>query len=151
MASGCIDTHCLVLGTSWRWVVSFTSLPLYPPEKKPPYPLDWKLGGLQSLSGRREEEKVLDPTGTSTRTPRSFSPVASRYTDCAILACLFVIYDILNFLYMILLAVLLDCGLWLLGMFLFFEGNLLYIDRNFSSSGEQACKAPLSSMRGLRD
>jgi hypothetical protein len=27
--SGCIDPHFLDLGTSWRWVVSFTPLPLY--------------------------------------------------------------------------------------------------------------------------
>jgi hypothetical protein len=28
--NGCIDPHLLDLGTSWRWVVSFTPLPLYP-------------------------------------------------------------------------------------------------------------------------
>jgi hypothetical protein len=27
---GCIDSHFLDLGTSWRWVVSFTAQPLYP-------------------------------------------------------------------------------------------------------------------------
>jgi hypothetical protein len=30
MGSGCIDPHFLDLGTSWRWVVSFTPRPLYP-------------------------------------------------------------------------------------------------------------------------
>jgi hypothetical protein len=52
--------------------------PLYPR-----YPLDRKLGGPQSQSGRRGEEKILDPTGT--RTP-VVQPVASRYTDYAIQA-----------------------------------------------------------------
>jgi hypothetical protein len=33
--SGCIDPHYLELGTSWRWVVSFTSRPLYPRERDP--------------------------------------------------------------------------------------------------------------------
>jgi hypothetical protein len=33
--SGCIDTHFLDLGTSWRFVVSFTPLPLYPGERAP--------------------------------------------------------------------------------------------------------------------
>jgi hypothetical protein len=33
--SGCIDPHFLDLGTSWRWVVSFTLRPLYPGEESP--------------------------------------------------------------------------------------------------------------------
>jgi hypothetical protein len=36
--------------------------PLYPSESSPGYPLDRRLGGPQSLSGRRGEE-ILDPTG----------------------------------------------------------------------------------------
>jgi hypothetical protein len=32
------------------------------------------LGGPQSRSGRFGEEKILDPTGTRTPTPRSSSP-----------------------------------------------------------------------------
>jgi hypothetical protein len=35
MGGGCIDPHFLYLGISWRWVVSFTPQPLYPP-----YPLE---------------------------------------------------------------------------------------------------------------
>jgi hypothetical protein len=35
MGSGCIDTHYLDLGTSWRSAVSFTPRPLYPREKAP--------------------------------------------------------------------------------------------------------------------
>jgi hypothetical protein len=34
----CIDPHCLDLSISWRWVVSFTPLPLYPWGKRPQYP-----------------------------------------------------------------------------------------------------------------
>jgi hypothetical protein len=79
----CIDSYFLDLGTSWRWVVSFTPRPLYPRGKSPWYPLNSRLGGAQNWSGRRGEEKVLDPTVTRTATPRSFSPIAGRYTDCA--------------------------------------------------------------------
>jgi hypothetical protein len=50
-------------------VVSFTLHPLYPR-----YPLYRRLGGPQSRSGRHGEEKILDPTGTRTPTPQSFSP-----------------------------------------------------------------------------
>jgi Fe-S cluster biosynthesis and repair protein YggX len=51
----------LDLGASWRWVVSFTPWPLYPQKKSPCYPLDRRLGGLQSRSGRRGEEKNFQP------------------------------------------------------------------------------------------
>jgi hypothetical protein len=43
--SGCIDTHFLDLGTSWRIVVSFTPRPLYSRGKSPRYPLDRRLNG----------------------------------------------------------------------------------------------------------
>jgi hypothetical protein len=72
--SGCIDPRFLDLGTSWRWVVSFTPLPLYPRVKSPLYPLDRRLGEPQRLSGRYVEAKVLDSTGTRTPTPRPSSP-----------------------------------------------------------------------------
>jgi hypothetical protein len=42
--SGCIDPHFFDLGTSWRWVVSFTPLPLYPRGKSPPPSTNW-IGG----------------------------------------------------------------------------------------------------------
>jgi hypothetical protein len=35
-----------------------------PPGKEPRYPLDRRLGGPQSRSGRHVEEKIVDPTGT---------------------------------------------------------------------------------------
>jgi hypothetical protein len=53
--------------------------PLYPRGKSPQYPLDRRLGGPQSRSERRGEEKILDPTGVRTPTPRS----SSRYIDYA--------------------------------------------------------------------
>jgi hypothetical protein len=71
--SGCIDPHFLDLGTSWRWVVSFTPRPLYPCGE-PRYLLDWRLGRPQSRSGRHGKEKILDPTSTRTTTPPSSSP-----------------------------------------------------------------------------
>jgi hypothetical protein len=54
---------------------------VYPWGKSPLYPSDRRLGGPQSRSGRRGEEKILDPTGTRIPIPRSSSAVASRYTD----------------------------------------------------------------------
>jgi hypothetical protein len=42
-------------------VVSFTPQPLYPQGKIPCYPLDRRLGGLQSRSGRGGEEKNFQP------------------------------------------------------------------------------------------
>jgi hypothetical protein len=74
----CTDPRFLDFGISWGWVVSFTPRPLYPRGKIPQCPLDRRLGGPQSRSGRRGEEKMLDPIGTRTPTPRSSSqkPVA---------------------------------------------------------------------------
>jgi hypothetical protein len=46
-------------GTRWRWVVSFTPRPLYPQGKTSWYPLDRRLGGPQSRSGRGGEESLL--------------------------------------------------------------------------------------------
>jgi hypothetical protein len=63
MGSGRIDPRFLDLGTSWRWVVSFTPRPLYPRGKSPRYPFERRLGGPQSQPGWRDEEKILDPTG----------------------------------------------------------------------------------------
>jgi hypothetical protein len=58
---GGIVPRILDLGTRWRWVVSFTPRPLYPQGKSPLYPLDRRLGGPQSLSGRSGEEKNTQP------------------------------------------------------------------------------------------
>jgi hypothetical protein len=42
---------------------------LYPRRKSPRHPLDRRLGGPQSRSGRRGGEKILNPTGTRIPTP----------------------------------------------------------------------------------
>jgi hypothetical protein len=79
----------LDLGTSWRWVVSFKARPLYPRRKSLRYPLDRRLGGPQSRSGRRGEENILDhPTGTRTPTPRSSSPQPLCLRRMLMLSCL---------------------------------------------------------------
>jgi hypothetical protein len=69
-----------------RWVVSFTPRPLYPHGKSPWYPLDRRLGGPQSRSGRGGEEKI--PSLRRESNPRTpiVQPVAQRYTDWAITA-----------------------------------------------------------------
>jgi hypothetical protein len=46
----------LDLGTRWRWVVSYTPLPLYPRRNSPQYPLDrmgWPRVGLDAVQKRR--------------------------------------------------------------------------------------------------
>jgi len=50
-----------VVVARWRWVVSFTLRPLYSRRKSPRCPLDKKLGGPQSRSGRSGDEKNLYP------------------------------------------------------------------------------------------
>jgi hypothetical protein len=50
-----------------------------PPGKSPRYPLDRKLGGPQNRSGRRGEEKILEPTGTQNPPARSRSLYGLRY------------------------------------------------------------------------
>jgi hypothetical protein len=49
--SGCKLHSFFDLGTRWRWVVSFTTRPLYPQGKSPWYPFNGRLGGPQSRSG----------------------------------------------------------------------------------------------------
>jgi hypothetical protein len=53
----------LDLDTRWRWVISFTPLSLYSRGKSPRYPLDERLGGPQSRSGRCGEENSFVPVG----------------------------------------------------------------------------------------
>jgi hypothetical protein len=74
----------LDLDNSRRRVVSFTRRLLYLRERSPRYQLDRRLGGPQSRSERRGEEKFIDPTGTRTPTPPSSSPfpVAIPCTGC---------------------------------------------------------------------
>jgi hypothetical protein len=71
--SGCIDPRILDLGTSWRWVITFTPQLLYSRGKSLWYTSDRRLDGPQNRSGWRREEKNIAPNGTrapSTRPPR---------------------------------------------------------------------------------
>jgi hypothetical protein len=70
----------LDLGTRLRWVVSFTTRPLNPQGKSPRYPLDRRLGGSRSRSGRGVEEKNSQPLpGIETQT--SDRPARSQWTN----------------------------------------------------------------------
>jgi hypothetical protein len=55
-----------------------------PRGKSPRYPLDTRLGGLQSLSGRRGEGENSWPYRNLNSDPSAIQPVVSRYTDYAI-------------------------------------------------------------------
>jgi hypothetical protein len=55
-----IQLHIFNLGTRWRWVVRFIPWPHYPQAKSPQYPLDRRLGKLQSQPGYSgKKEKAL--------------------------------------------------------------------------------------------
>jgi hypothetical protein len=67
-------------GTHWigGWVGPRTALvggegQLHVPSAFPRYPLDRRLGGPQSRSGRRGQEKILDHAGTPSLIPQSSS------------------------------------------------------------------------------
>jgi hypothetical protein len=57
---------CMLDSTSWKFVVSFTSWPLYPQRKSPQYPLGRTLGGPLNWSGKHGEKKNLASTRTQT-------------------------------------------------------------------------------------
>jgi len=65
-----IAPRILHLVTRRRWVVSFMPRPLYPQGKSPWYPLDERLGGPQSRSGRSGEEKNSPPLSGIEWNPR---------------------------------------------------------------------------------
>jgi hypothetical protein len=73
-----IAPRILNLGTTERWVVSFTSRPLYPQEKSPCYQLYRRLGRPQSWPrcGGEEKNSQLLP-GLE---PPIIQAVAQRYT-----------------------------------------------------------------------
>jgi hypothetical protein len=85
-----IAPRFLDLGTRWRWVVSFTSMPLYRQGKSPWYPLYRRLGGPQSRSGRGGEEKnSLSLPGLE---PSIIQLVAQRCTtelSCPLYCCIY--------------------------------------------------------------
>jgi hypothetical protein len=78
LGNGGISPRILDLGTRWRWVVSFTPQPLYSQGKDPWYPLDRRLGGPQSRSGRCGEKKNSQPPPELE--PPIIQPVARRCT-----------------------------------------------------------------------
>jgi hypothetical protein len=84
--SGCIDPHFLDLGTSLRWVVSFTPLPLYPRERAPG--THFKGGWVDPRAGLDDMHKwkFFTLPGLKLSCPLVIQPIASRYTDWAILA-----------------------------------------------------------------
>jgi hypothetical protein len=45
-----IVPRTLNLGTTWRWLISLTSRPLYPRSNCHKYPLDRRLGGLKTVT-----------------------------------------------------------------------------------------------------
>jgi hypothetical protein len=59
--SGGVAPRILNLGARWRWVVSFMTHTLYVRRNNPRYPLDRRLCGPQSRSGRGGEEKSSHP------------------------------------------------------------------------------------------
>jgi hypothetical protein len=77
--SGCINSHFLDLGTSWRWVVSFTPRLLYRLWKSPPYPLSEPPEPVWTTWIRENSWSYRD----SDSDPSVVQPVASRYTDYA--------------------------------------------------------------------
>jgi hypothetical protein len=75
-------------------VVSFTLLLLYSQGKNNRYPLYGGLVRPQSRSGRRGEEKILDPTGNRTPTPgfSSSLPIATP-TELSLLSVCYLSYE----------------------------------------------------------
>jgi hypothetical protein len=80
--SGCIDLRFIDLSTSWRWVIRFTPLLLYPLRKSPRYSLD-RIGGWVGpepvWTVWRSENSW--PIRDSNSDPSVFNPVASFYTE----------------------------------------------------------------------
>jgi hypothetical protein len=76
--SGCIDPHFLDLGTSWKWVVSFT-----PGERAPGTHYIGGCVGPRAGLDDVEKKKFLALPGLEPH-PSVVQPVTSRYTDYAI-------------------------------------------------------------------
>jgi hypothetical protein len=66
--------------------VQFHASTALPQGKSPRYPLDRRLGGTQSSSGRGGEETIPNPRRESNPRTPIVQPVAQRYTDWAITA-----------------------------------------------------------------
>jgi len=93
--SGGIAARFLDLSTRWRWVVSFTTRPLCPQVKSPWYPLDRRLVGPQSRSGRGGENKNSQPLPGFE--PRSLTTVHTPLPcswACIIVSCVSIAYTL---------------------------------------------------------
>jgi hypothetical protein len=86
--SGCLDPHFLDLGTSWRCVVSFTPLALYPRGKSRRQSLGRRLGGPQPAYTTWRKERS-SPYRDLNSNPSFGHPVASHYTASTISAPLY--------------------------------------------------------------
>jgi hypothetical protein len=69
----CCYLNILDLGTSWRWMVSFTPQLLNSVGKSPWYPLTRRPGGSHNRPELHGKFKILDTTRTRNPTPRSSS------------------------------------------------------------------------------
>jgi hypothetical protein len=78
LGNGDVAPNILNLCTKWGWEVGFMTRPFYPHEKRPWYPLDRRLDGHQSRSGRGGEEKNSQPLPGLE--PHIIQPIAQRYT-----------------------------------------------------------------------
>jgi hypothetical protein len=80
-AYGGVDVYIHIFLTSalagGEWTASRTGL--FTPGEKPRYPLARRLGGPQSRSGRRGEEKILEKFFTFRETPNFIPCSLARY------------------------------------------------------------------------
>jgi hypothetical protein len=81
--SGGIAPRILDLGSRWRWVVSFTPRPLYSQGKSSRYPLDRKLNGPQSWSGKVVKRQSTTSFGTRTPGHPARSPALYHWSISA--------------------------------------------------------------------
>jgi hypothetical protein len=76
-----MDPHFLDIGSSWKWVISFTPLPLYPREGAPCTHCIGSWADLRVGLDDIENRKFLSLLGLELR---PLGRPASRYTDYAI-------------------------------------------------------------------
>jgi hypothetical protein len=79
-----VEPHLPDLGTGWRWVASFTPLPLYPWGKSHRYPLDRRLSGPPEPVWMTWRTENSFPNLYSNSNTLVVQHVASHYTNYAI-------------------------------------------------------------------
>jgi hypothetical protein len=82
--SGGIAPRILILGTRWKWVVSFAHRPFYPKGKSSWYPLDRRLSGSQSCSGRGGEAKNSQPVASLNNYSENFCNIERHGSNAAL-------------------------------------------------------------------